>query len=269
MRRQKIEVDLAFGLFLVAAASVATEVPEPVAEIEKFLRTARVVDREPLARGVTHSECLTLSDGSRIYRAVWKTIDETAHVKKFSRGLPELGFRDTYKNELAAYELSKLLELDIVPPTVERRLGRRRGSLQLWIENGMTEAERFRAGLQPPDSEAWLRQVYTVRVFRQLIYDTDFRNASNILVDLDFRLWSVDHSRAFRTHGSLLDSDDLKRFSIALLASLKGLNPETLERALGSLLSKAQRNAILDRRDLILARAAELVDEEGEKVLYP
>jgi hypothetical protein len=269
MRRQIIERGVALALLFAGTTSATEKAPQHGSEIEQFLRTARVVDREPLSVGVTHSERLTLSDGSETHRAVWKTIDDTAHFKRFARGLPEIGFRDTYKNELAAYELSKLLDLEIVPPTVERRLGRHRGSVQLWIENCMTEAERYKSGVQPPDSEAWLRQVYTERAFRQLTYDTDFRNASNVLVDCDFRLWSIDHSRAFRTQSSLLDSEYLKRFSIALLARLRDLNAENLQRTLGSYLSKAQRNAILARRDLILARAEELVDKEGEHVLYP
>lgn len=270
MRIVRIPSRARVAISLLAIATIAPA-REPVdRKIEDFLRAARVIDREPLARGVTHSARVTLSDGTQTHRAVWKTIDETAQFKRFERGLPELGFSDTYKNEIAAYELSKLLGLDIVPPTVERRLGRRRGSMQLWIDGCMTEAERYTKNLQPPDTEEWFRQLYTVRLFRQLIYDTDYKNASNILVTCEFRLWSVDHSRAFRTRDSLLDAGCLLRFSRALLTELRALDSETLEAKLGELISPRQRDAILARRDLILARASELVGDLGEdSVLYP
>ena len=32
------------------------------------------------------------------------------------------GFRESYKAEIAAYELDKLLKMDMVPPSVERQL---------------------------------------------------------------------------------------------------------------------------------------------------
>ena len=35
--------------------------------------------------------------------------------------------KDHYKNEIAAYELDKLLGLGMVPPTVERKIGREWG----------------------------------------------------------------------------------------------------------------------------------------------
>jgi len=256
-------------LGLAAAANAAhTELDKEA--IESFLRTARIVHHEALPIGVTHSQRVTLSDGSRTMKAVWKTIDDSRPVKYFARGLPELGFSDTYKNEVAAYELDKLLELDLVPPTVERKVGRQRGSLQLWVEDCITEADRFKRKLQPVDSEAWQRQKYMIRLFRQLIYDTDWENASNVVLDGDFRAWSVDHSRAFRTQKTLLNGAYLHRFSRALLERLEALDAEALEQELGPLLSGSKRRALLARRDLILARAAELVAERGEEaVLYP
>ena len=32
------------------------------------------------------------------------------------------GFRENYKTEIAAYELDKLLKMDMVPPSVERQI---------------------------------------------------------------------------------------------------------------------------------------------------
>ncbi len=259
---------LSATVILVAVAD--DQEPLDRLRIEEFLRTAEVIDREPLEIGVTRSHRLTLSDGTRTMQAVWKTIDESRPVKRFDRGLPELGFTDTYKNEIAAYELDKLLQLDMVPPTVERRMDRQHGSLQLWIEGCITEAERFKRKLQPPDTDAWSEQVFKIRLFRQLIHDTDWENASNILCDGDFKIWSVDHSRAFRLQTVLLNGDYLRRFSRSLLERLRLLDSAILEERLGPWVTKPKRKAILARRDLILARASEVIAERGEDaVLYP
>lgn len=44
--------------------------------------------------------------------------------------------RDYYMFERAAYVLARMLGLDNVPPTVIRRFGRNRASLQMWGEYG-------------------------------------------------------------------------------------------------------------------------------------
>ena len=131
---------------LVALSARAEEpygLPLSGEEAEAFLRTAEVVDKKGLGIGITGSERLTLSDGTRTHRAVWKTIDE------FKRGLTRLegggvivDFADSWKFEVASYEVDKLLGLSLVPPTVERTLNRTTGSLQLWVEGAMTEADR-------------------------------------------------------------------------------------------------------------------------------
>jgi hypothetical protein len=262
--------------FLIACSSLlllgsSTEQPAlERLEIESFLRSAKVIDREALDIGVTHSYRLTLTDGSRTLRAVWKTIDESVPLKRFESGLPEVGFVDSYKNEVAAYELDSLIGLDMVPPTVERRIGRKHGSLQLWIDGCITEVERFKNKVVPPDPATFNHQVHKIRLFRQLIYDTDYKNASNVLHDPEFKIWSVDHSRAFRTHKELQNTAYLRRFSQALLDRLAVLDQQTLEDALDPWLSPVKIRALLARRDLILAHAAKEIEERGEKaVLYP
>jgi len=239
-------------------------------EAEDFLRTAEIVDRENIPIGVTAPQRLTLSDGTRTVRAVWKTIAEYRPVKRFDDGgPPELGFRDSYESEIAAYELDKILGFDFVPPTVKRRIRRTDGSLQLWVEDCVTEGARRRQDLRPPDPEAWTRQIFNTRLFRQLTYDADFKNLSNLLVDKDFRLWVIDHSRAFRTQKVLQNQDYLRRFSRRHLAGLRALTPEILEEKLGDWLTLGQRESLLARRDLLLAHAERLIAELGEEtVLY-
>ncbi len=262
-----VRVALAFaGPLLASPVAPASAVAAAErAELERFLAEAEVVARRPLGTGVTLSHRLTLTLDGTTHQAVWKTIDLFRPLQRFEQGPPELGFRDSYRNEVAAYELDKLLDLGLVPVTVERRLGGERGSLQLWIEDAMTEADRRLGGHRPPDGKAWSDQVARARIFHQLVFDADYKNASNLLIDPDFKLWVVDNSRAFRTQSHLIDRDYLERFPEPVLAALRRLDEEILKTRLRRWLTREQRRALLARRDLLLERAAELGAAAGRE----
>ena len=264
----------------VVALALAGPVPaeEPKAsglllqgqEAEEFLRTARVVDREGIGKGITRPEKLTLTDDKQTLHAAWKTIDvHKPGQQRMERGW-EFDFRDSWKSEVAAYELDKLLGLGLVPPTVERRVDGRTGSLQMWIEAAMTEDDRKQKGLEAPDAAAWNAQMHKVRLLHQLTYNTDYRNVRNVLVDPKFRVYAVDSSRAFRIQEELLTPEDLVGFSRAVLEKLAALDRPTLVARLGAWLDGRQIDGLLARRDRILALVKERIAEKGEgAVLYP
>ena len=237
---------------------------------ESFLRTAEVVRRKGVGAGITHPDQYTLSDGAKTCRAVWKTIDE------FKRGVTSLqgggvivDFADSWKHEIAAYELDKLIGLDLVPPTVERTFGGRKGSLQLWVEGAMTEAERKKKKIAPPDAQLWNEQMYKVRLLHQLTDNTDFRNINNVLSDPSFRVYAVDCSRGFTIYEDLRAEKELVRFPRSVLEALRALDRPTLDAKLGRWLGGPQIDGLLKRREKILALAARLVEERGEAaVLY-
>ena len=213
-------------------------------EAETFLQTARVVLKEPLGVGITHSDRLTLDDGTRKVRAVWKTINEHKQgLQKLENGASEFDFRDSYKAEVAAYELDKLLGLDLVPPTVERRIDGRVGSVQLWVEHAMTQADRKQKGLEPPDVDLWNQQMHKVRLLHQLTYNTDHQNIRNVLLDPSFRVYAVDSSRAFHVQVDLLVPGDLVRFPRSAVSQDGGARQGDAQGAPGPL---ARRHA--DRR---------------------
>lgn len=269
---------LALGLVLASALSLPVLAqapplpprPGPVLEgpeLEEFLRTARVVEREDIPEGITRPQRLTLTDGEHTLRASWKTIDE--HVPGLWRGESgdiQFDFRDSWKHEVAAYELDKLLGLGMWPPTVARRIEGRLGSLQLWVEGVMTEKERMEQHLRPQGPRQLIRlhnQIHCARLFRQLIYDTDFRNLENTLVDPEFKVYVIDASRAFRIQHDLLAPDDLTCFSRAALERLRGLDEAVIEEKMGDLLDRMQIEGLLARRDKILSIVEERLDEEG------
>jgi hypothetical protein len=237
---------------------------------EAFLRTAEVVRRKAIGTGITHPEQYTLTDGTRTCRAVWKTIDEfKPGVTNLEGGGVIVDFADSWKHEVAAYELDKLLGLDLVPPTVERTFGGRKGSLQMWVEGAMTEAARKKQKITPPDPQAWNEQIYRVRLLHQLTDNTDSRNINNVLSDPSFRVYAVDCSRGFTIYADLRAGTDLVRFSRSVLEALKALDRPTLDAKLGRWLGGPQIDGLLKRRDKIVALAAKGVAERGEAaVLY-
>ena len=244
--------------------------PMEGAEAEEFLRTAEVVRVEDLTqRGVTNPQRVTLSDGTRTIRAVFKTHDEYRAVKDLGdRRWPN--FRDSYKHEVAAYELDKMIGLDMVPPCVTRRIDAETGALCVWVEGTMSEVERIQGGIQPPDADDWNRQVYVLRTFQWLIADMDYKNLNNVLVDPEFRVYKIDSSRAFRSDKKLFDEEALSHFSSSMLDGLRRLERADVESRLGDWLDKSQIKALVARRDRILALAEARIAEKGEAaVLVP
>jgi hypothetical protein len=246
-------------------AQEASGLPLSGEAAETFLRTAEVVRKKALGLGITNSDQYTLSDGTRTCKAVWKTIDE------FKRGVTSLegggivvDFSDSWKHEVAAYELDKLIGLGLVPPTVERTFGRTTGSLQMWVEKAMTEADRKQNKISPPDPRAWNDQMYKVRLLHQLTYNTDSRNIRNVLFDPSFRVYAVDSSRAFAVYDDLRAEKELGRFPRAVVEALKTLDRPTLDARLGRWLNGSQIGTLLKRRDKIVALAERRVREQGE-----
>lgn len=261
-------------LFLTMLLQVA-EPTEPASwglpfegsDAEEFLKNAEIMSVRAFdTRGITRPMKVELSDGIHSCYAVLKTIDEYEPRKKFADGATELGFSDSYRYEIAAYELDKLLGLGIVPPAVERLVKGEPGALSLWVEGAITEWERLRVrDIHPPDTVAWNNQMYTVRLFLQLIYDTDFNNIANLLVTPDWKIYKIDSSRAFRTHKKLRRGEALNRFSRPVLEALRGLTKEELTTHLDPWLTKQQIQALWARRGLILELADQRIAEVGEE----
>ena len=241
------------------------------AEAEAFLKAAQVVETKELPYGVTHSQRLTLTDGTRTLKAAWKTIDERQRgVKNLEGGGLAVDFVDSWKYEVASYELDKLLGFDLVPPTVERQVNGKTGSLQMWVEGVVTEWDRMKQKRQPPDAERWNRQIHSVRLLHALTFNTDYKNLRNELVDPDFRVYAIDFTRAFRVQAFVPTEKDLQRFPRGPIEKMRALDRPTLVQALGQWLTGAEIDGLLKRRDRILGIVDKRVRAKGEAtVLFP
>src|SRR5712692_1639270 len=236
-------------------------------EMEAFLRTAKIGVQRNTPKGVTNPKQATLDDGNMKHDAGIQTIHETRSSYTTSRGT-ELNFKDLWEFNVAGYELAKILELNMVPPYVERKVGGKGASLTWWVDNTMLEAERMRRKLEPPDVESWNRQMYTTRVFNQLIANTD-ANLTNFLVTPDWQLWMIDFTRAFRAGKDLLSPKDLVQCDRKLLAKLRELNKPLLQKRLKPYLDNMPIDGLLARRDKIVAFFDKEVAEKGDaKVLF-
>ncbi len=268
-----LSADLVILLLCSAPALAATLVGLPLKgeEAERFLANAEIVDLGYFeTKAVTKPRRATLSDGLLNARAVFKVIDEHLPRATDNRGRPMIGLKDSYRHEIAAYELDKLLGLGIVPPCVERRIGGEVGALCLWVEEAITEWERRNLlKLEPPDPQGWNNQMYVIRLFHQLTWDTDYNNINNLLVDRNWRLYKIDSSRAFRNEKGLRREASLQRFSRPILEALRNLRREDVDSRLGPWLDRKQIDGLMARRDEILDTAERLVAERGElAVLY-
>lgn len=201
-------------------------------EIEEYLKTAECVSIEPL--GPNKAARCTFRPGGPVARMAWRSLPPGTYR----------GFWESYKAEIAAYELDKLLRMDMVPPTVERQLQGHNGAAQLWVENvlGVKAAE------SPVEANRadWEDQLARMTMFDDLIGNRD-RNQGNILRDAGWNLILLDHSRAFGVGTEL--PRKLSRIDQGYWARIESLTRNQLDAALRAWLSDAEIGAILDRRE--------------------
>ena len=255
---------LTCGLFAVAA----DETTLTKEQIKQFLLTAKVVHSQAAKKGVTNTLRVTLSDGTVTHDASFQGIDEHKNVKELAKGT-ELNFVDSYKYNIAAYALSELLGMDdMLPVYVERKVGGNTGSLSWGLPVKMDEAERHKQKLTPPDAEAWNNQMYKVRVFDQVVSDSD-PNLTNVRIGENWKIWRVDFSRAFRLNKELKDPKNLVRCDRQLLEKLKALDANALAEKTKGYLTKDEGKAVMARRDKIVSQFQKMIAEKGEnEVLY-
>jgi hypothetical protein len=142
-------------LWLVPAVFLSAQEGSKLSEeqMRNFLLNAKVVAVKEVPKGKTNPPRLTLSDGKIIHDASFQSVNEEKPIVVFSDGRREVNFRDSYKYNIAAFELAKLLGLeDMMPVTVESFRQNKRGSLSWWLPVMMDEATRIQRGIFPPES---------------------------------------------------------------------------------------------------------------------
>jgi hypothetical protein len=225
--------------------------------IADYIRSARIEKLEDIPVGVTKPRRAILAPGGPIGSIVVKDL------RPGRKG----GFWESYQSEIAAYELDRMLELDMVPPTVEKRVSGALMSAQMFVDRCVWLKEL--KGQHSPDVAAWNRQVHRQRVFDNLTANID-RNAGNLLVYREraggeWRLVLIDHSRCFTDTKKM--TFPMTRIDRPLFARLKGLDKAGLEARLGRSLVGGI-DAMLERRDAIVRHFEQLAATKGEAAVF-
>jgi hypothetical protein len=125
------------------------------AEFESFMRDAPIdrIDEVPI--GVTHPKRAFFKPGGLVESAAWKILPP---------GRPA-GYWESYKSEIAAYELDKLLGMNMVPVAVEKRWNHETAAAILWLSPIHSWKE-----MEPkPKPAKWVRQVARMKMFDNFI----------------------------------------------------------------------------------------------------
>jgi hypothetical protein len=237
---------------------------------EEYLKTAEIVGSEDIPEGVTKPIRLFLKMGEIEASGAWKMV----------KGIRE-GVKEGWRYEIAAYEMDKLLGLNMVPTTAEREFKGEKGSLQLWMTFEMSDLERMEKNIEVPAAKLnnWTKRKYLMRAFDSLIANED-RTQENVRYTKDWRMILIDHSQSFRSSRKHTKNlvygkkgiKERKLFRVLprdLVGKIKALNFDNIKNAVGLYLNDKEIEAILARKKLLLKEIDEMIKEKGEgRVLY-
>ena len=253
---------VAVATLLAASPALAQQALTPE-EQENFLKTAKVIRTRDAGKGVTGTLRATLSDGVLTHDASIQTVDISMTEFRSNRGT-ELNFRDSWRYNVAAYRLNKILQLGRIPVSIERNYNGKPASFTWWVDDVlMDEGERLKTKAQAPDAQAWNEQMWHVRLFDQLIQNVD-RNLGNLIIDKSWSVWMIDHSRAFRLSNKPSAPKNLTRVERGAFERLKALDLAAVNAAVGDYLTSFEKRAMLQRKEQIVA----LFEKGGASMIY-
>ncbi len=268
------------GAFLLAGSrpAAAQFTPDELKQRpfwEELLKTAPILRSEEIGEGVTKPYAVYLKNGDAQQKACWKN----------PSGIQQ-GFLEGWQYEIAAYQLDKLVGLDMIPPTVEREFEGKKGALSYWV---ITEYSLLQVQEQKIDQPKWAapqieKMKYLTRAWDCLVANED-RTQQNVRYTKDWRTILIDHSRAFRSTKEFTDRlmfgvNGIKKFADgrpilfrrlprSFVEKVKALDFQSIKTAVGPYLTDKEIEAVVKRKTLLVAEVEAMVRESGEdKVLY-
>ena len=248
-----------FGTWFHSKSQAVTQENAKQKELENYLRTAKVVSKSRTG-GRGENWKLNLDDGK---------IARQGFFKLTNRSRPTL-IADSYKYGIAAYEMDKLLDLNLIPEVVERKIDGRKGSLQILITGHLLESERRIKNIEPPDPERFKNTLENLSVFENLTYSPSFcgeRELDDILImyKKDWKVWRVDFSQAFALSPELIPGCEITCCSKKLYQRLINLDDKVIKAKLKHYLNDREISMLLKRKKLIIEKIKQLIAEKGEK----
>jgi len=218
------------------SASGAAQGKRSCEDIETFMRNATLT--------ISRGDSGLMDDGTVQHRVFVHTKNESYRDQQN---------RDTWKANVAAYELAKILQINIIPPYVEIRHAGTSASVAWGLDDVMMDVGQLKQrNVPPPDSEGWNRQMYLIQVFDELVY-IGGRAPTDTLITRNWQAWIIGPSQAFRPTASLQNPQNLVHCDRKLLARMRTLDKDVLTIKLGNWLTKEEIEALR-------ARAAKIVE---------
>jgi hypothetical protein len=221
------------------------------AQMEAHLRNADIVSMEDIGTGVTRPQRAHLKPAEPFESLAWKPLPPGRRS----------GHWESYKSEIAAYELDKLLRMNMVPPAVERVVDGQSGAAIMWLSSLKSVKQ---SGGKVPGGPVWGRATRRMLTFDNLIGNPD-RNAGNILIGPPGELLLIDHSRAFITDEDL--PRKVERVDAELWDRIQALTRDDLVRALGSWIDGDAIDAMLARRTRMSDAVDKLIAKKGRALV--
>jgi len=251
-----------FGYGCLSHSQTAPGIEIKQKELEDYLRKAQVLPGKKRAGRRTEAWLLSLTDGKTERRGFFRVTDR-------ARPHP---IPDSYKYDLAAYELNKLLDLNIVPPTIEREVEGRKGMLQLLVEGVITEEIRRNKNIETPDLKSYENSLEELTIFENLTYSDSYCAKSDlgdilIMHKENWKIWRVDFSEAFSPFSELLPECPIIRCSKKLYQNLMKLDDEAVKTKLSQYLNDEEISALLERKKIIIEKIKKLIEEKGEEAV--
>jgi hypothetical protein len=233
----------------------ADEGPRTPEEMEKFLSTSTPLVVVPGSAGRTDPWKVRLASNG---------VTRWAQFKYINRPRP-VPIPDSFSYEIAAYELDKYLGLEFVPPAVKRLIKDTLGSLQIFVEKVIREADRKRENLMPPgDPEVFARAMADLKVFENLVYDTCGNEKDTLIQKETGKVYRVDFSEAFAPENGTIPGCEIRRCSRRLYQRLLDWDEQRVTERLSPYLNEEELRALHARRGAIVRLIEEQITIRGE-----
>jgi hypothetical protein len=234
------------------------------AQLVEFLERAAVVDEKRLTTGINRPLRVVLAADGVSLRAIFRDVDARKERFRTTDGRKLLMMRDSYRYEVAAYRLDQLLGIGRVPPAALRKHDGVDGSIQLWVENVLTEEGRLAQGYEPPNSFLWAVDRIVMKFFDALIQNID-RNQGNILIaPATGDQYLIDHSRAFLMEEQIPQLEALTQIERSVWQRFKTLEPQQVRDELEGVLLANEVEPLLARWRMIRQHFEQRLADVGE-----
>jgi len=227
----------------------------PEAQLLGFLRQAKITGCEERRDGLRFAKICDLEGKDLHLRAVFQSVDEgPGAVAEEPKSVPR-----TYRNEIASFLIDRMLDIGLVPPTVERTVDGATGSLQIWLE----------AAVDLPLLETYDQMELLDGMEDEIIRADAFMAFMDVyaqhatvgvmLLPHERRLQIADSTKAFSTSTKLnpeLMTPPCGPIEPDRELFLRSISHQDIEAEVGQYLSDEQIGALLVRRDLVLDACA-------------